>query len=263
MIEARPPVTWKELQRLVSQILSESGVENAIERTIETARGMVEIDVWAHDDSATPPQTYLIECKLWRKAVPKTVVHAFRTVVGDSGANWGAIVSSTGYQRGAVEAARYTNVRLLTWEQFQELFAIRWHERYFVPSLSRGTAALTEYTEPINSRIFRKAYALSKEMRGQFIALRKKHEDLASLCLALKAGTLLRLASGYDGKFGLPVAPPKLPLRDRFNQQPERPSFSIPAEILDAVSLRPLLELILRHAEKATAEFDEVFGERA
>ena len=109
MIEYRPPVTWKELQKLVAQILRESGVETAVERTIETARGEVEIDVWAHDDSAAPPQTYLIECKHWRKAVPKTIVHAFRTVVGDSGANWGAIVSSAGYQRGAVEAARYSN----------------------------------------------------------------------------------------------------------------------------------------------------------
>jgi hypothetical protein len=60
---------------------------------------------------ATPSQVYAIECKNWRKKVPRSVVHGFRTVVGDSGANWGAIVSLHGFQSGAYEAARYSNVR--------------------------------------------------------------------------------------------------------------------------------------------------------
>jgi len=156
------PASWRDLQGYVARILSECGVATAIEKVVKTARGKVEIDVWAHDSSSTPPQTYLVECKRWRDAVPQTVVHAFRTVVGDSGANWGAIVSSNGFQSGAYEAARYSNVRLLSWLEFQNLFAESWFEHYFCRLVGEKCDPLVEYTEPINSRIFKKADILSE-----------------------------------------------------------------------------------------------------
>src|SRR5262245_55883421 len=138
VIEERPPSSWRELQENVATILREAGVTAEVEKTISTARGKVSIDVWAHDSGATPTQTYLMEGKRWRLRVPKSEVHAFRAVVGDSGANWGAIVSTTGFQRGAFDAARYSNVRLLSWEQFQELFAARWYARHFLPAAAEA-----------------------------------------------------------------------------------------------------------------------------
>ncbi len=160
------PDTWIELQIRVARILSECNVDTAVEKLVELARGQAEIDVWAHDPSSTPAQTYLIECKRWKEAVPQAVVHAFRTVVGDSGANWGAIISSNGFQRGAYQAAEYSNVRLLTWNEFQELFATSWFTRYFCSVIRKEFDPLVEYTEPINSRIFRKADLLPEAERA-------------------------------------------------------------------------------------------------
>ena len=83
MIDTNEPASWRDLQNAVARILREAGVATTVEKVIPTARGNVSIDVWAHDSAATPAQTYLVECKKWRARVPQTVVHAFRTVVGD------------------------------------------------------------------------------------------------------------------------------------------------------------------------------------
>jgi hypothetical protein len=33
--------------------------------------------------------------------------------------------------------------------------------------------------------------------------------------------------------------------------------------VLDAVALRPLLDALIEHSRRATAEFDQIFGQRA
>jgi hypothetical protein len=58
--------------------------------------------------------------------VPKTVVHAFRTDMDEIGAHVGFIISAKGFQSGALEAARNTNIELLSWDEFQERFFARW-----------------------------------------------------------------------------------------------------------------------------------------
>jgi hypothetical protein len=261
MIEAIEPSNWRDLQDVVAQILREAGVVTAVEKTIQTARGEVSIDVWAHDPTATPTQTYLIECKRWRARVPQTVVHAFRTVVGDSGANWGAIISTAGFQKGALIAAQYSNVRLLSWTEFQALFAERWFSRHFVSEIAKETDPLLEYTEPINSRIFRKADLLSEDLRQEFRRLRDEHQAIGTLCLLFRAHAIgsLRLVLGENP----PTPMPSLPLRKTIGAYYNTEGMSVADEILDASSYRTLLESIIKEAKKAIAQFDEVFGERA
>jgi hypothetical protein len=53
-------------------------------------------------------------------------VHSFRTVIADMGADVGIIISANGFQRGAMAAAALTNIRLMTWEEFQQAFETRW-----------------------------------------------------------------------------------------------------------------------------------------
>src|SRR5947207_3560833 len=74
------------------------------------ARGAAVIDVYAIDRKAILPSSCVIECKFWRKRVPQSVVHAVRSVVADSGASHGFIISAQGFQKGAHEAAKFTNV---------------------------------------------------------------------------------------------------------------------------------------------------------
>lgn len=117
------PNDWRMLQHDVSTILKDCGYETETEKTIETVRGKVEVDVIATKKKAYT-STILCECKYWNTAVPQTVIHAFRTVVEDSGASQGIIISKTGFQKGAFEAVAKSNLVLLTWQGFQNVFSL-------------------------------------------------------------------------------------------------------------------------------------------
>lgn len=141
-IEAAPPATWQELEPAVARILQECGYDVEVGRNVPLARGDVNVDVWA-DDGASPPNVLIVECKQWARPVTKNVVHAFRAVTGDSGANTGLLVSSAGFQDGAVQAAAYSNVRLLTWAQFQHCSPRGGSGNTYAPSSRRRPTRFT------------------------------------------------------------------------------------------------------------------------
>lgn len=114
------PQNWRELQDLTAEFLRGAGYEAITPCIIETVRGEVEVDVLIE----TPfefVKTIVCECKCWNTRVTKEKVHAFRSVVYDFGAELGLMISSRGYQSGAERAAKYSNVRLETWEGFLEI----------------------------------------------------------------------------------------------------------------------------------------------
>ena len=234
--------------------MGECGLDVEGPKELALARGTVEVDISATDREATPPGFYLCECKHWKTNVPKAIVHAFRTVMGDSGANLGMIISSQGFQSGAHEAAKNANIKLLSWEEFQGLFAERWFRNYMAPSVRQELDPLMEYTEPINSRIFRKADALAEDARQQFKVLRAKYFvptfGLLPLWLAIPP---------YSDR---PV-PPQLPLRSALTRDGLPQVDVLPGDVLDSTALRPVLDGLVSYAQSAIAEFDEVFGERA
>lgn len=249
MIEDGLPKDWHELQVKTAQILSESGFEAKIDQEMALARGKVDVDVLARDPTATPPATYICECKLWQDSVSKNVVHAFRTVVTDAGAHRGFIISSDGFQSGAYEAAQHSNVDLVDWVEFQKIFVERWFHTFMAPTLLKEGDALHEYTEPINSRIFRKADALPADRQEQFNRLREEYQTPSLLLLML----------WYDPFTRKPKVP-SLPLR--LSLGPRAPT-DLPADILGAATLRSLLNVVTAFYCQATAKFDKVFGGRA
>jgi hypothetical protein len=247
------PATWEDLQDAAGKILSECGYHAETDKTIETARGPVNVDVYASDISRRPQITFLVECKHWASAVPKSIVHAFRTVVSDFGANVGYIVSSLGFQSGAYIAARNSPIRLVTWEEFQADFVDQWIEKYLVPRVAEAADPLIEYTEPINTRIFRKADNLPEERQSEFKALRNKYLGLGALALPLSIRIRFFDRSQLE-----------LPLRtrvERLNQNNE--DIWMPDDLLDTCTLRAFLDALCRNASLAISEFDRVFGGRA
>ena len=253
VINSSLPKDWRDLQIQVEKIMKESGLIAESEKDIETVRGIVNIDVYAEDTSQRPKTIYLCECKFWQKAIPKSVVHSFRTVVNDFGANWGLIISSHGFQSGTFAAAANSNIRLLTWKEFQELFLERWFKNYMQKRLLEENDPLVEYAEPINTRVFRKANKLDKQSQQHFNKLREKYFDLAFLTLILSSSKPSILKE----------YPPSLPLRKSIKSKEIAHTNNLPDILLDAVSFRDLLEIITNEDRKALAEFDDVFGERA
>lgn len=239
MIESKLPDSWVDLQNLTARILSECGFETETPKIIHTVRGRVEVDVYSVDRSVNPAPIYICECKHWNKAVSQTVIHGFRTVINDFGANWGLIVSSNGFQAGAFEAIKNTNIKLLNWLEFQILFEERWYKTCFSPRIYKEAVPLIDYTEPINSRIFEKAEMLNPTAKAKFRKLREKYQYIAYLGLVAGSPSI----SQYI----------ELPLTDR----------PLSPDILGVVSYREFMELLLVRIREGLSEFDDVFGCRA
>ena len=87
VITARQPEDWRGLQRDVAAILDECGFAVEVGKTVQLARGQAAVDVHAVENIGGRTHRIFCECKLWKSAVPQHVVHSFRTVVADGGAN--------------------------------------------------------------------------------------------------------------------------------------------------------------------------------
>lgn len=249
MIESKIPNTWVDLQNEVFKIFLECGFESETPKIIETVRGKVEVDVFAVDSSFKPAPVYLCECKHWKSAIPQTIIHGFRTVVSDFGANWGLIISLNGYQSGAFEAIKNTNIKLLNWLEFQNLFEERWYKDYFQRQLNYVAEPLIDYTEPINSRIFEKADLLTPSAQEEFRRLRSKYGNIAFTAISL-------YAPWHSNELI------KLPLNDKQVKSLEQRDY-LPLELFEAVAYRDVLQILLSYIKEGLEEFDDVFGCRA
>jgi len=121
---------WRDLQEKTRRLFSEMGYEATVSKKVKLAgRGKKEIDVFVTDPNASYNKIYLIECKFWKSRVPQEVVHAFKTIMEEAGANTGFIISKAGFQSGAREAAKYTNIKLLTFNELQHMYGNEWFRK--------------------------------------------------------------------------------------------------------------------------------------
>ena len=156
------------------EILLECALEAETEKTVPLVRGAAEIDVYALEQVMGRTNIMLVECKNWLARVPQHVVHSFRTVVADCGANAGYIVSKAGFQSGAYEAAASTNIQLLTWEEFQEEFIKQWYIKHFSKLMIDTFDELDDYLQPA-VRVADWHSALTDAERSQFEVLQSKY----------------------------------------------------------------------------------------
>lgn len=144
----REPNNWEELQDYVAHYFNFSGYNAEVTKTISTARGNVEIDVFVSIEHELS-EFILCECKFWNTNIPKEKVHAFRTIISDSGASGGIIISKKGFQSGAYSAAKHTNIKLFTWTEFLDYL----YDKWFIfrrKRLLRKMQPLSVYTDPLD-----------------------------------------------------------------------------------------------------------------
>ncbi|MEU5334672.1 restriction endonuclease [Streptomyces asoensis] len=109
---------WEKYQIKVSETLSEFGFATQIEEVIEGARGRHEVDVTARIRYAGVDQLWIVECKKWKRAVPKERILAFASIIDDVGADRGLIFAEGGFQAGAVRASRNSSITLTNLTDF-------------------------------------------------------------------------------------------------------------------------------------------------
>jgi hypothetical protein len=131
-----------------------------VEARIKGARAKHEIDVWVQSSTFGITQNWVIECKDWRRPVPKEKVMALRAIVEDVGADKGILVAESGYQEGAKAAAELTNIVLTTLEELRfrttydfEKFMLDDLERTAISYLFRMDAFCQEIEHPTEENI--------------------------------------------------------------------------------------------------------------
>lgn len=246
MLTTRVPETWQDLQTQVAAILAQCGFQVAVEETIDLGRGQAEIDVYAQETIRGRRNLIICECKRWKSAVPQQVIHAFRTVTSEIGANMGYIIALNGFQAGAIEAVDRTNVRLVTWEEFQMGFEPTWLDAHFTPTLTEELDPLMSYTEPLAPAWFE---ALTEADQQAMVGLVRQHAALGVLVMRLS--TYGRMAAGGNV--------PPLPIRGWAGEENLN---ALPDDVQDAQGYADLAAILLSRGRDAIAEF-RVFRARA
>ncbi|MDM7860559.1 restriction endonuclease [Alteromonas sp. ASW11-36] len=244
MITNKVPDTWQDLQNETARILAECGFSVEVEKIIDTARGKVEIDVYAEEKVKGRKYTILCECKHWKGRVPQNVIHGFRTVTADIGANVSYLISLNGFQVGAFSAAKHTNTKLVTWEEFQNHFEQSWFDEYLSPNIAKKLNAIMTYSEPLLPSWFA---ALPEAKKAEYVTLKNKYDLFGALVMEF---------TPYARMFE-DTKRPSLPLIKRLDLPPSLLA-TIPTEILEAISYREFFESCLDYGLTAIEEFRSV-----
>jgi hypothetical protein len=159
-------------------------------------------------------------------------------------ANTGYVITSSSFQPGALSAANLTNIRLVTWEEFQAEFENTWISRHLRHHVVSRLDRLLAHSDTLLPAGFDD---LDDNGQYEYLKVHDRYFDLGMI--AWKFSPYGRLAV------------PCLPVREWF--EPRFDSPVIPEGLLDAIGYQDLLDILIPAGESAIAELDEALGRRA
>ena len=251
MIDDPLPMNWKDLQTGVQRIFRNVGLYAEVEVNIKTPRGSVNVDVHATDPRSVDKIRYIVECKNWGSSVPQTVVHSFTTIMHETGANIGFIISKHGLQLGAKQYTQNTNITGMTYLEFQLRYFEAWWKRYFCPLIGDAADKVLLYTEEFNTQRDRAYDKLSTQNKERFDKLRRQESgsimilsmfNYMSISRGLNTGTLLEVPKSLDD-FKVKVLAQITPHIQWHSD-----------------TFRELLRTILQYLADIKSEFEMIFG---
>lgn len=104
--------SWRKYQEETAEIFIKLGCKAGVNQEVEGVRNKHSIDVWVEFEKFGLETNWIVECKHWKRRVSQDMVHTLRDIVQDIGADKGILVSKSGFQSGAVAAARKSNIIL-------------------------------------------------------------------------------------------------------------------------------------------------------
>jgi restriction system protein len=126
---------WKEYQEEAASFFRSLGLDASTDVTVKGVRTTHDIDVLVKSEYVGFEIVWIVECKCWKTPVSKSHVLALREIVTDTGADRGILLSESGFQSGAIEAANLTNVQVTSLEEVSvtarsDFFSMRFRELY-------------------------------------------------------------------------------------------------------------------------------------
>lgn len=140
-----------------------------------------------------------------------------------------------------------TNLRLLTWAEFQAEFESTWIERYLRPEVTKRLDGLMSLVEQILPRAFDK---LDESAKVKYLELRDRYFDLGATAMLFT--TYFKM---------IHPSLPDLPLRDRW--EPSSDGTEMPSDLLDATAYGDFLNILIPFGERAAAELRAVLHPRS
>ncbi|MEO1869298.1 MAG: restriction endonuclease [Cobetia sp.] len=251
MIDREEFTDWHDLQNSVCRLLQDVGLIANTEVNIGTPRGSVEVDVYAIDMDSLDNISYVVECKNWNTKIPQAIVHAFTTVMHETGANIGCLITKRGLQSGAERYIKNTNIHGLTYEEFQKKYFSAWWDRYFCPTVGDAAYRVHLYTEPQNTRCWHAYEILSLEEKIKFQKLRGKYSAIISFLMVFS----------MKRDFFTNDYPSFLEVPKSLSEQKEKMNLIVsPYVDINCSNFRDLHAKLLEFITDAENEFNEIFG---
>jgi len=233
LITDKVPQNGSQLEELVTAILNECKMKAQRHVSLRLPRGSVVVDVLAEEAVDGIAHRTIVECKNWSTNVSKDIVHAFRTVMHEAGANRGYIVSRVGFQKGAKEAAEATNIELVTFMEFQNIYFDKWFKNR-IWALENKIGDFNTYYEPLGPPGY--SQLGNDDERAAYDVVWEKYRF---------AGAMLQPFSPYLRILG-PFPIPSLPFDV---SDLEKNGVKVPNNIKAATAYREFFEILERYAK--------------
>ncbi|MBU1216067.1 restriction endonuclease [bacterium] len=126
---------WQKYQEDAAEYFRSIGLNASTDVTFKGVRTHHDIDVLVVSHYVGFDITWVVECKYWKHPVNKLHVLGLREIVADVGADRGILLSESGFQSGAIEAANLTNIQLTSLEDLRKnashsIYAMRLRDLY-------------------------------------------------------------------------------------------------------------------------------------
>lgn len=136
---------WFLFQEEIKEYFENLGCDSKTNVSLKGVRTKHDIDVLVKSKFLGHNITWVIEAKKWKSKVSKLHVLALRQIVDDIGADKGFIISEKGFQKGAIEASKNTNIQLLTYEELKTITDNIFHKEILNGYLDRVSLNINRY----------------------------------------------------------------------------------------------------------------------
>ena len=194
---------WFLFQEEIKDYFENLGCEATTNITLKGVRTSHDIDVLIKSKFLGHNITWVIEAKKWKSKVSKLHVLALRQIIDDLGSDKGFIISEKGFQKGAIEAAKKTNVELLTFEGLKAITDKIFHKEILKGYLDRVNLNINRYYS--HDKEIRIKYNLRQDTldyRAKFNVYILLMVVVTAIDYGLKGKYPVFLNSHFDEKFG-------------------------------------------------------------
>ena len=112
---------WFDFQEDIKDHFMNLGCKASTNVRLKGVRTSHDVDVLVESKFIGHDVKWIVEAKKWKSKVSKLHVMGLRQIVDDLGVDKGFVISEAGFQSGSVEAAKNTNISLLTFEELKLL----------------------------------------------------------------------------------------------------------------------------------------------